>query len=62
MDALVALQKMTSVSMNGWVPLDNSDTKTYNCKLTPQQVQQQMALAKDFGEADQKKKKRQVMI
>lgn len=42
--------------MNGWVPLDNSDTKTYNCNLTPQQVQQQMALAKDFGEADQKKK------
>lgn len=62
MDALGALQKMTSVSMNGWVPLDKSDTKTYNCNLTPQQVQQQMALAKDFGEADQQNKKNQVMI
>lgn len=52
--ALVTLQKMTSVSMNGWVALDKSTSKTYNCNLTPQQVQQQMALAEDFDEADKK--------
>ncbi len=45
---------MTSVSMKGWVALDKPTSKTYNCNLTPQQVQQQMSLAKDFDEADKK--------